>query len=159
MTSSPQSPSGADAEASSGGEPPAAVAGQAPATAEKQDGVKAPDPEISFSDNAEEAFYESADQYVLDLTDLSRTLMRRTGVDVVSETHVRSAANILASRSSRWQAKTLGTVGGVVLGAGLGIVGSVMAEEQPVWTSASVAITVATCTIGSILVTVGALRE
>jgi phage baseplate assembly protein gpV len=117
------------------------------------------DPEIDFSDAATVAFYKAANEYVVDLTDISSLLMKRQSMDSVSAIHVEVAASILASRSGSRQAKSMGAVGGVLLGTGLGVVGSVMTSATPTWTSAAVAIALVACTLGGILMAVGGLRE
>lgn len=112
-----------------------------------------------MSDSARTAFFHATDQYVIDLTDTSRMLMRRQAMDVVSESHVVTAASTLASRTSRRAAKTLGSVAGVLLGFGLGIVGSVVTADEIVWTTPAVVLFLAACTIGGVMMAVGALRE
>jgi hypothetical protein len=112
-----------------------------------------------MSDSARTAFYQSTDQYVIDLADTSRLLMRRQAMDVVSETHVLTAASTLASRTSRRAAKALGSAGGVLVGFGLGVIGSVLAADRIVWTTLAVTLSLAACMVGGVLMAVGALRE
>ncbi|TFV52656.1 hypothetical protein [Blastococcus sp. TF02A-35] len=122
--------------------------------------VAAPaDETIAFSESAVDAFDAAADQYVVDLTDVSAMLMRRQNMDAVSAAHVETAASLLATRSGRRSAKALSAFGGVLLGAGLGVFTSVMASEAPRWTSFSVAIALIFCTLGGVMMAVGLLRE
>lgn len=130
--------------------------------AQQEDAVDASPPAdvaISFSESALDAFEGAADQYVVDLADVSRLLMRRQNMDSVSATHVETAASILATRTGRRGAKALSAIGGVLLGAGLGVFTSVMATEAPRWTSISVALALSLCTLGGVMMAVGLLRE
>lgn len=130
--------------------------GQGPA---QQTSLTPPSGPPKFSDSARDAFWQAADQYVIDLTEVARLLMRRQGSDLVSENHIRTAVSTLASRSGGWKVKLLGALGGVLLGAGLGIVGSVLATDKPVWTTLSVSLSIATCTLGGAMLATWALHD
>src|SRR5688572_12161796 len=84
---------------------------------------------VAFSVPALAADRQAIDQYILDLAGEAHALaVRRQRLDTVSEVHVQTAATTLASghrTRAQWKWQFLNTIGGALLGLGLGQTGEV----------------------------------
>src|SRR5664279_1777710 len=72
-----------------------------------------------FSDPGFEALQDKVDQYIADLILESVRIMKRRQADTVSPIYVAQASDNLVASSRRRVFTLLGTIGGVLLGAGI----------------------------------------
>lgn len=80
------------------------------------------DPEtFSFSPQAFSALQKNIKAYVRDLITESTRESKRQQADVVSRSHVERAAGFLVTGSEKKRAKHMGTIGGLLAGAGGGL--------------------------------------
>jgi len=110
-----------------------------------------------FSHEASDTFFASVERYVLDLERMSQYLKDRSSADVVSAVHVNAAERALYEASTPKRARHLGSVGGVLLGTGLGILGNMMMDDS--FTQNPVLLTFALCLVGVALMVYQAVMD
>lgn len=104
----------------------------------------------SFSPKAFEAFQRAINWFIAELVDQSVKVSKRHRADNVAESHVETAVQFLVGDAPGRIFRHLGTIGGILLGAGLSNFLSMVTTK--VTTVPSVAITVALAVIGAFLV-------
>jgi hypothetical protein len=85
----------------------------------------------TFTKDARKSFVSSLGQFAKDVVDLSRKISRRESSDVVTARHITRAAELLSVGSASRRGNYMGSIGGVILGAGLAELFVVLAETKP----------------------------
>lgn len=88
-------------------------------------------PDDAFTADAQNNYVAALGQFARDVVDLSKTISRREASDVVTARQVRRAAELLSVGSASRRGNYMGSIGGVLLGAGLAELFAVLAAEKP----------------------------
>jgi len=111
-----------------------------------------------FSKHGFHVLQEAISHYIEELVDESIKVSRRNRADDVSATHIEQASHYLIARPHNHVLRHLGTLGGVVLGAGLASVLTYASSAIPIPFSAFL-ISIAFTAVGAFLVAVHMARE
>lgn len=95
--------------------------------------------------------------YVGDLVDESARIARRSRADDVSSSHVQQAAQNLTTRARKRLYGHIGTLGGIVLGAGLSSVLTILVSPPPISTVGFL-VSVAFTALGAFVVAISIAR-
>ncbi len=126
------------------------------ATKQAESALAGTDPE-PFSPKAFEALKQTIGWFIAELVDQSVRVSKRQRADNVAESHVATAAQYLVGDAPGRIFRHLGTIGGVLLGAALSNLLSMITTK--VLTALSVGITVALAVIGAFLVALHIARD
>jgi hypothetical protein len=110
-----------------------------------------------FSPQAFRALQRIVAWFISELVEQSVKVSKRHRADSVAESHVESAANFLVGDAPSRIFRHLGTVGGILLGAGLSNLLAMLATK--VMSGLSVAITVMLGVVGAFLVALHIARD
>ena len=111
-----------------------------------------------FSRNGFYVLQETISAYIEELVDEAIKVSRRNRADDVSATHIEQASAFLTARPYNRVMRHFGTLGGVVLGAGLSSILTYASVAAPIPIAAFV-ISVAFTGVGAFLVAVHVARE
>jgi hypothetical protein len=103
-----------------------------------------------FSPNAYSILRMKISEYISNLVDESIKVSKRHQADTVSSAHVRRASEYLVSSTSRQLFRHLGTVGGILLGASISAILTMVTEGR--FTSFSIIASVLFGIIGAFLI-------
>jgi len=84
-----------------------------------------------FTNDARSSYVGALGQFAKDVVELSKTISRREASDVVTARQVRRAAELLSVGSASRRGNYMGSIGGVLLGAGLAELFAVLATTKP----------------------------
>lgn len=85
----------------------------------------------SFTNDARNSYVATLGQFARDVVELSKTVSRREASDVVTARQVRRAAELLSVGSASRRGNYMGSIGGVLLGAGLAELFALLATAKP----------------------------
>ena len=85
----------------------------------------------SFTNDARSSYVATLGQFARDVVELSKTVSRREASDVVTARQVRRAAELLSVGSASRRGNYMGSIGGVLLGAGLAELFALLATAKP----------------------------
>jgi hypothetical protein len=134
--------------------PPNSIVAQA--TRQAETALAGADPE-PFSPKAFEALKRAISWFIAELVDQSVKVSKRHRSDNVAESHVQTAVQFLVGDAPGRIFRHLGTIGGVLLGAALSNLLSMITTK--VFSVPSVGITVALAVIGAFLVALHIARD
>lgn len=110
-----------------------------------------------FSNAAFATFKDKVAKYIGDLITESVKTAKRHSADTVSSTHVEQASDHLVSNTGRKYFRHLGTIGGILLGAGISNILAMTTSNQ--FTTLGVSITSALSIAGAFLVALHMAKE
>lgn len=84
-----------------------------------------------FTADAQKDYVAALGQFAKDVVELSKTISRREASDVVTARQVRRAGELLSVGSASRRGSYMGSIGGVLLGAGLAELFAVLATAKP----------------------------
>jgi hypothetical protein len=113
--------------------------------------------ESPFSPAAFETVKEKITQYIADLIFESAKIAKRHSADTVSSSHVEQASNNLVSSSSKKLYRHFGTIGGILLGAGVSNILAMTTSNQ--FSTLSVSVTSALSIMGAFLIALYIAKE
>jgi hypothetical protein len=110
-----------------------------------------------FSPQAFAALQDKINRYITQLVEESNKVAKRHQSDTISEKHVNTASDYLVSDTSRRFFRHLGTTGGILLGAGLSNLFSMVTVRN--YTGWGVGVTTVGCIIGAFLIALHFARD
>lgn len=110
-----------------------------------------------FSSQAFTVLRANVTSYISDLIAESRQVAHRHRADLISASHVERASEYLVASTSRRLYRHLGTIGGVMLGAGLSTVLSMIGSES--FTSSVAIVSISLSIAGAFLVALHMAKE
>lgn len=110
-----------------------------------------------YSDGARDQAQQEISAFVEELTREARAISRRKSSDAISTNDVREAAAWLYSKKRGLWIRNVGTIGGILAGAGLGTALSMFLVEQ--YSTNGVASVLVTTIVGFLMVGVHVARE
>jgi len=103
-----------------------------------------------FSVPAFSALRDKISRYIAELVAESIKIARRHRADTVSAAHVEQAAAYLVADTSRKLFRHLGTIGGILLGAAIGNLLSMVTANQ--YSTVSIVVTSVLCIVGAFMI-------
>jgi len=113
--------------------------------------------ESPFSTAAFERVKEKIAQYITELISESARIAKRHSADTVSSSHVEQASDNLVSSSGKKLFRHLGTIGGILMGAGVSNILAMTTSNQ--FSTLSVSVTSALSIVGAFLIALHIAKE